>query len=173
MRYFVFFAIVALVVAAFAPRHMDKLGLASASPPASTTARAVMPAPARSSGPREMVIRRDNRGHFVVDGTVDGRRIRFMVDTGASRIALTKETASRLGIHPAQRDFIGRSSTANGVIRFAPVRLGMVEIGGIIVRNVDAFVPADEGLTENLLGMSFLSRLRRFEYREGNLVLEE
>ena len=120
-----------------------------------------------------MVIRRDNRGHFVVDGTVDGRRIRFMVDTGASRIALTKEDASRLGIHPAQREFVGRSSTANGVIRVAPVSLGMVEIGGIIVRNVDALVPSDEGLTANLLGMSFLSRLRRFEYREGNLVLEE
>jgi aspartyl protease family protein len=42
-----------------------------------------------------------------------------------------------------------------------------------MVRNVDAVVSPDEGLRENLLGLSFLSRLRRFEYREGRLVLEE
>ena len=172
MRNFILFAIVAFAVAGLAPHYIDKLGPASAAPPALTAAPAVVAVPT-GSGPRTMVIRRDPRGHFVVDGAIDGRRITFMVDTGASAIALTKEAASRLGIHPAQRDFIGRSSTANGVIRFAPVRLGMVEIGGIIVRNVDAFVPADEGLAENLLGMSFLSRLRRFEYREGNLVIEE
>jgi aspartyl protease family protein len=49
----------------------------------------------------------------------------------------------------------------------------MVEVGGVIVRNVDAVVAPDEALSENLLGLSFLSRLRRFEYREGRLILEE
>jgi len=57
--------------------------------------------------------------------------------------------------------------------RVARVKLDMVEVGGVMVRNVDAVVSPDEGLRENLLGLSFLSRLRRFEYREGRLVLEE
>jgi aspartyl protease family protein len=58
-------------------------------------------------------------------------------------------------------------------VRVAYVKLDMVEVGGVIVRNVDAVVAPDEALRENLLGLSFLSRLRRFEYREGRLVLEE
>jgi aspartyl protease family protein len=49
----------------------------------------------------------------------------------------------------------------------------MVEVGGVMVRDVDASVSPDEALGENLLGLSFLSRLRRFEFREGRLVLEE
>jgi aspartyl protease family protein len=48
-----------------------------------------------------------------------------------------------------------------------------VEMGGVTVRNVAAVVMPDQGLRENLLGMSFLSRLGRFEYRQGRLVLEE
>ena len=71
------------------------------------------------------------------------------------------------------RDYVGRVQTANGLVRVARVKLDMVEVGGVMVRNVDAVVSPDEGLRENLLGLSFLSRLRRFEYREGRLVLEE
>ena len=64
-------------------------------------------------------------------------------------------------------------NTANGKVRAAPVSLRMVEVGGVIVQNVQAVVMPDEALSENLLGLSFLSRLRRFEYRENRLVLEE
>jgi aspartyl protease family protein len=96
-----------------------------------------------------------------------------MVDTGASVIALTQRDAGRLGYHPAKRDYVVAVRTANGTVRAAPVSLGMVEVGGVMVRNVDALVMPDEALSENLLGLSFLSRLRRFEYREGRLVLEE
>ncbi len=63
--------------------------------------------------------------------------------------------------------------TANGTVRGAPVRLDMVEIGGLMLRNVTAVVLPDEALSENLLGLSFLSRLHRFEYRDGRLVLED
>jgi len=58
-------------------------------------------------------------------------------------------------------------------VRGAPVRLGMVEIGGLMQRNVTAVVLPDEALSENLLGLSFLSRLHRFEYRDGRLLLED
>ena len=55
-------------------------------------------------------------------------------------------------------------TTANGTIKAAPTRLAMVDIGGLVVRDVDAIVLPDEALSENLLGRSFLSKLRRFEY---------
>jgi aspartyl protease family protein len=138
------------------------------------TARAAAPAqPTTSAGYRSVVIPRDARGHFQVDGRVDGRRIGFMVDTGASVIALTARDAARLSIHPRPSEFVAQVKTANGTVRAAPVQLGMVEVGGLIVRDVRALVIADDALSENLLGMSFLSRLRRWEYAGGKLVLEQ
>jgi aspartyl protease family protein len=174
MRQILVFAIAALVLAGVVPRFADRVAIAPATPATPVAAAAPVDAPTpRASGPRTVEIARDQRGHFAVDGVVDGRRISFMVDTGASLIALTRSDAARLGIHPAQRDYRVQVSTANGITRAAKVTLGMVEIGGVMVRNVDALISPDEALSENLLGLSFLSRLRRFEYREGRLVLEE
>ena len=65
------------------------------------------------------------------------------------------------------------SATANGTVKAARTRLAMVELGGLIVRDVDAMVLPDEALSENLLGQSFLSRLKRFEYANGKMVLEQ
>jgi clan AA aspartic protease (TIGR02281 family) len=81
-----------------------------------------------------------------------------MVDTGASVIALTVSNAARLGIHPAQRDFTVEVRTANGSVRAAPARLDKVEVGDLIVRDVAAVILADGALSDNLLGLSFLSR---------------
>ncbi|HEV2954800.1 MAG TPA: TIGR02281 family clan AA aspartic protease [Xanthobacteraceae bacterium] len=176
MRSFVVFAIVALVAAALVPRYFDRIaGHAAAPPPAAAVQTVATPAApaAYSGGPRTVVIQPDARGHFSIEGVIDGRRVGFMVDTGASVIALTQRDAGRIGYHPALRDYIGQARTANGTVRVAPVKLDMVEVGGVMMRNVDAIVMPDEALSENLLGLSFLSRLRRFEYREGRLVLEE
>ena len=173
MRLIIVFAIAALVVAGLLPRYVDRIAGHAAPPPAANVVQAVTPQPVYSGGPRTVVIQRDARGHFAVDGVVDGRRIGFMVDTGASVIALTQRDAGRLGYHPGLREYVGQVRTANGTVRVAPVKLNMVEIGGVIVRDVEAVVMPDEALSENLLGLSFLSRLRRFEYREGRLVLEE
>ena len=57
-----------------------------------------------------------------------------MIDTGASVIALTERDASMLGIHPAERDYVAKVSTANGTVRAAPIRLGMVEIDDLVVQ---------------------------------------
>ena len=81
-----------------------------------------------------------------------------MVDTGASVIALTVSNAARLGIHPAQRDFTVEVRTANGSVRAAPARLDKVEVGDLIVRDVAAVILPDGALSDNLLGLSFLSR---------------
>jgi aspartyl protease family protein len=97
----------------------------------------------------------------------------FMLDTGATVVALRARDAAVLGIHPSARDFTVEVKTANGSTRAAPVQLGLVEINGLSVRNVAALVSPDEALSENLLGLSFLSRLRRFEFSNGRLVLEQ
>jgi aspartyl protease family protein len=130
---------------------------------------ATTPEPANS---RSLTIRAGADGHFAVDARVDGRRIAFVVDTGASQITLRESDAARLGLHPSPRDYRVRINTANGEGRAAVVELGMVEIGNIVVRDLRALVVPDQALSVNLLGMSFLSRVR-FAHERGRLVLEQ
>jgi aspartyl protease family protein len=125
------------------------------------------------AGSRSLSIPPDARGHFLTDGRIDGQRIDFMVDTGASVIALNETSAARFGLRPMPADYNMTVNTANGAVRGARTRLAMVDVGGLIVRDVDAMVLPDEALSENLLGLSFLSKLRRFEYANGKMVLEQ
>jgi aspartyl protease family protein len=156
----------------FMAQMADKISPAPAS--ATTAAKKVVlvetPAP---SGNRSLSIPRDGRGHFRVDGRFDGQRIAFMVDTGASVVALNETTAARFGLRPTPGDYRASVATANGTIKAARAQLAMVDLGGIIVRDVDAMVLPDEALSENLLGLSFLSKLKRFEYANGMMVLEQ
>jgi aspartyl protease family protein len=141
---------------------------------ATTTARQAHPGETvAQAGGRSLSISRDARGHFETEGRIDGQRIDFMVDTGASVIALNESSAARFGLRPLRGDYRATVTTANGTIKAAPTRLAMVDIGGLVVRDVDAMVLPDEALSENLLGLSFLSKLKRFEYANGKLVLEQ
>jgi aspartyl protease family protein len=162
---FVLMAGMMLVAGVVAVRFVDQAGHA----PASVMAAKAAPEPANS---RTMVIKAGDGGHFAVEARVDGRRIDFMVDTGASHIALRESDAARLGIHPTPRDYNIRMSTANGEGRAARVELRMVEVGNIIVRDLPALVVPDNALNVNLLGMSFLSRVR-WTHEKGKLVLEQ
>ena len=148
----------------------DKMSRASAHAKAPRTAAVEAPVPA---GGRTLSIPRDARGHFQTDARIDGQRIDFMVDTGASVVALNEKSAARFGLRPSRSDYNATVSTANGTIKAARTRIAMMEVGGLIVRDVDAMVLPDEALSENLLGLSFLSRLKRFEYANGRLVLEQ
>jgi aspartyl protease family protein len=171
MRSIVAFAGLALAAAFLVPRYAANL---SADPkPTALAAHPVTPAAPTVTNSRSVVVPRDGRGHFQVDARVNGRRIGFMVDTGASVIALTTRDAAQLGIHPSQNAFVAEVKTANGVVRGAPTLLDTVEVGDIELHDVTALVLPDEALSDNLLGLSFLSRLRRFEYSDGRLVLEQ
>ena len=130
--------------------------------------------PSKSPNPRNVrnVVIRSENGHFSTDGRVDGRPISFMVDTGASQIALRESEAARLGYRPHPRDYVVKIHTANGEGRAAPIELDMVQVGDIIVRDVPALVVSDRALNVNLLGMSFLSRVR-WVHERGQLVLEQ
>ncbi|MEA2930123.1 MAG: aspartyl protease family protein [Hyphomicrobiales bacterium] len=172
MRSVLFFAIAALAIAGLMPKVMSSVGSAPA--PQSGQARNIAPPPPQpTSNYRTVTVRSDARGHFQVEGAVDGRRLDFMVDTGASMVVLRERDAARLGIFPTPRDYTGRSSTANGIVKVAPVRLSSLEVNGIRVYDVSAAVIPDESLSVNLLGMSFLSRVRRFEMANGRLVMEQ
>ena len=156
----------------FMAQMADKISPAPAS--ATITAKKAVPVetPVQAGG-RSLNIPRDGRGHFKVDGRIDGQRIAFMVDTGASVIALNETSAARFGLRPSRNDFNATVTTANGTIKAARTRLAMVDVGGLVVRDVDAMVLPDEALSENLLGLSFLSKLKRFEYANGKMVLEQ
>jgi aspartyl protease family protein len=142
---------------------------------ASTVARKAAPVEvaAEPAGGRSLSIPHDARGHFETEGRIEGQRIAFMVDTGASVIALNETSAARFGLRPSRNDYNITVTTANGPIKAARTRLAMVDIGGLVVRDVDAMVLPDESLSENLLGLSFLSRLKRFAYANGKMVLEQ
>lgn len=128
---------------------------------------------APQAGIRSLAIPRDARGHFQTEARIEGQRIGFMVDTGASVIALNEKSAARFGLRPSRGEYNATVTTANGTLKAARAKLPMVQVGEITVRDVDAMVLPDEALSENLLGLSFLSRLKRFEYSNGQMVLEQ
>ncbi len=169
MRNLFILAAVLAGLGTFLAQMADKMSPAAAS--ASTRKPATETA--AQAGIRSLSIPRDARGHFQTDGRIDGQRVDFMVDTGASLVALNEKSAARFGLRPSRGDYNATVTTANGTIKAARARLAMIELGGLIVRDVDAVVLPDEALSENLLGLSFLSKLKRFEYANGKMVLEQ
>ena len=118
-----------------------------------------------------LVYRAGPLGHVVLTASVNGAPVRFLVDTGASTVALSAADARAVGINPSALVFDRTTTTANGVVRVAPVLLREIRIEQLSVENVPAVV--DANLSGSLLGMSFLSRLKSFEMREGALILNE
>ncbi|MGE5470755.1 MAG: TIGR02281 family clan AA aspartic protease [Bacteroidota bacterium] len=108
----------------------------------------------------------DVRGHFFTTGTVNGSSIRFLVDTGASSIALGASDARRLGLdfNKGQK---GMSETANGRAVVSRLALDTVRIGDITLHNVEAVILQTE-MSEALLGMSFLNRMEM--QRDGSTM---
>jgi len=175
MPAFLTFAFLLLCLGGVAAHYAQKLAAPASGRPA--VAAASVGAREKASEPgssgRTFSVAKHARGQFKVDGRVDGRPIEFLVDTGASVIALRMRDAARLGIHPVPRDFTAKVSTANGTVLAARASLQSVDIGGVVVLEVSALVLPDEALAENLLGMSYLSRLRRYEFTSSRLVLEQ
>ena len=95
----------------------------------------------------------------------------MVVDTGATFCAFSEEDAVRAGIKVGPADFTRPVATANGTIRVAPVRVGAIQIGAITVRDVEAVVIPRGRLSTNLLGMSFLKRVRDFSISGSTMTL--
>jgi aspartyl protease family protein len=136
------------------------------SPPGSAIAVETSPA-----GERAVRIRRRMDGHFGANVTVDGTSLSMLVDTGASTVVLRQGDAKRLGIDTTTLRYSVPVQTANGLAYAAPVRLRNLTIGPIVVPQVEALVAQTGTLKESLLGMTFLSRLRSYEFSGDFLTL--
>jgi aspartyl protease family protein len=172
MRQFLILAAAIMAGGVYAARYADHAIEVRPPPQAATVEPAYEPRQPASSG-RSLTLESDRRGHFRVEGRIDGRRVDFLVDTGASLVVLRESDAAEVGIRPMPRDYTATAVTANGKIRAAPAKIDRIEVGGITVYDVRAMVLPDEALSQSLLGVSFLSRLRRYEYANGRMVLEE
>ncbi len=122
-------------------------------------------------------LQRARDGHFHLEAEVTGpeggepQRIRFIVDTGATELVLSRADAERLGYRMEDLAFLGTARTANGLVRTALVRLASVRVGEREDRGVRALVNAGE-LEVSLLGMGYLDRFARIEMTRDRLRLE-
>jgi aspartyl protease family protein len=115
----------------------------------------------------------DQAGHFVTTAEIDHTAITVLVDTGASLVALSYEDAERAGLAPRTLTYDVPILTANGGLHAAKVLLNRVEIGNVLVRDVEGVVLPKGAFDGTLLGMSFLNKLSRFKVEDGKLFLQE
>lgn len=134
-------------------------------------APSVRPSRTPEARPGSVTLRADDDGHFRVDATIGGRRVPMLVDTGATVVALNYEQGEALGLVSGGDRFDLRVGTANGAIGAKRVVLRDVRIGSVQVQDVAAVVLAEGAMDGNLLGMSFLGRLRRLETQRGRMTL--
>ncbi len=158
-------AIALMIVVGYAYRH-DFVGVVKYPETNQLAAQAIQTRPGVVS------LGGTGNGHFFADAKVDGTHVRFLVDTGASHVALAPIDAQRLGHDIDELDYRIRYQTANGVAYAAPITLDEVSIGSITLRNVQASVSRD-GLSQSLLGMSFLGELSTVELSGDRLILRE
>lgn len=116
-------------------------------------------------------LRASLNGHFIVEATVDGVAIRFLVDSGASDVVISPSDAARLGFDVSALHYSKFYQTANGTVAGAPVRLGSIQIGTIRITDVRASVNAAQ-MGHSLLGVSFLGRLSGYEVNGDILTLK-
>jgi aspartyl protease family protein len=124
--------------------------------------------PASAPSHQSATLTADARGHFVVDGQINGGAMRFLVDTGATAVSFSAADATRLGID-YRKGQPGLMGTANGTVAAYRVKLDTVRVGDIVLNNIDAAVIEGDPMPFALLGMSFLNRMEM--KREGQTMV--
>ena len=167
---FLVIGVIAALCAVGAAQQLSGLGVGAPHAAAATASSDQPTDPASSYG--EAAIVKSPDGHFWADAQVNGGHpIHFLIDTGATAVALTANDARSLGIDPATLDYRYTVTTANGPARAAAVKLGDISVDRAEVEDVQAFV-IDQGLQTSLLGMTYLGRLSKFEATPDTLVLK-
>jgi len=131
---------------------------------------ALAPSHSRAAPPMAEIAR-DHSGSFSVAGYINGVRVKFMLDTGASSVVITKEVAKSAGIPLEALSYTVSVDTANGRASAAAVKLDRLTIGEITEHSVAALVAQTDHLGTSLLGMSFLNRLGSWEVRGDRLIM--
>ena len=121
---------------------------------------------AASSARQKAILAADSRGHFLTEGSINGQGMRFLVDTGATAVALPASDAVRLGLDYRRGQQV-RMQTANGAATAYVTMLDRVKVGDIELHNVEGVV-VEAGLSVALLGMTFLNRVEM--RREGHTM---
>jgi aspartyl protease family protein len=117
----------------------------------------------------QIAVPRNGDGHYYLTLDINNVPIRFVVDTGASQIVLTQDDARRIGIDPSSLNYLGSASTANGVVRTAPVMLDTVALEDTRDTGLPAVVNGG-AMQDSLLGMTYLGLYKRLEIANGDLV---
>ncbi|HWE21191.1 MAG TPA: TIGR02281 family clan AA aspartic protease [Hyphomicrobiaceae bacterium] len=128
---------------------------------------------AQIEGEQSVRIRKRPDGHFLVWTEANGVKLPMLVDTGASTVVLRPEDGQRLGFDIEQLRYVVPVQTANGTTYAASVRVRSLSVGKIKLNDVDALVAKRGSLRENLLGMSFLNRLKSYEFSGEYLTLRK
>ncbi len=115
--------------------------------------------------------RRGMSGHFEVSATINGHTTPMIFDTGASAVVLTVQDARAAGVNVEGLRYTVPVSTANGQGMAARTRLDSIQVGGIVRRNLTAFVTEDGALETSLLGMTFLETLSQYSVTQNSLEL--
>jgi aspartyl protease family protein len=121
----------------------------------------------------QIAIAPDSSGNFRTDVEIDGHLIHMVVDTGATYVSLTNEDADAIGLRPGPADYTYKTMTANGAGVAAKVHIDRLQVGGMEIDDVDAFILPAGALGTSLLGMSALNRLGSVEMSNGTLVLRQ
>ena len=114
---------------------------------------------------------RASDGHYYVTAEVNGTKIKFLVDTGASDIVLSRVDAARIGFDLDKLAFLGSARTANGVVPIAYGRLKTIRLGHHLDQAVSVSINGGE-MDKSLLGMSYLGRFERIEITQDQLILK-
>lgn len=131
----------------------------------------LLPTVPQGDGSGSVTLRRNIDGHFAARVIVNGKPATFLIDTGASSVVLPWSVANDLGYDPQSLSFIVTVGTANGNAVAAPIRIGRMELGDIVLENVEAMVVEEGKLSQPLLGMSFLNRLHGYDVTGSTLTL--
>lgn len=121
---------------------------------------------------RTASLRKEGDGHFWATAYVNGMPVKFLVDTGASLVALNERDARRVGLNTDELEQNAEVRTAAGRVRAATAMLDSIEIDGVKIKNVQAVI-IDKGLENSLLGMSFLNRLDGWDVTPAAIIIRQ
>ncbi|MFC0246301.1 TIGR02281 family clan AA aspartic protease [Falsochrobactrum ovis] len=124
-----------------------------------------------SDGALTVTLAKAPNGHFEVNGRVNGKRVHFLVDTGASSVVLSLEDAKRAGIDTDVLSYSVPIMTANGKAHAASINIQSLQIGDIERNNIRAMVTKEGLMNGSLLGMNFLQTLGGFSVRGDQLIM--
>lgn len=132
---------------------------------------AVVPRQQVSQGGAHIEIPVSSDGHYYMTAELNGKPVRFVVDTGATTIALSRQDAEKIGINTDDLAYLGQARTANGTVSTATVMIDSFRIGDLQDDRVPATV-IDGEMDQSLLGMTYLSRFARVSMESDRLILE-